>query len=52
MHGGGIGTLNVYALAQNEKPLPVWTCSSDQGSQWKEAEVTITTIHIFQVNAH
>ncbi|XP_025085528.1 MAM and LDL-receptor class A domain-containing protein 1-like [Pomacea canaliculata] len=52
MRGTGIGTLNIYALAQNQlpqMPLPTWTRSADQGALWKQAEVTINLISNFQV---
>ncbi|XP_025084912.1 MAM and LDL-receptor class A domain-containing protein 1-like [Pomacea canaliculata] len=44
MRGSGIGTLNVYTMAQNQLPQlpsPAWTRSADQGNEWKQAEVTI-----------
>lgn len=53
MRGTGIGTLNIYALAQNQlpqMPLPTWTRSADQGALWKQAEVTINLISNFQVS--
>lgn len=50
MQGSNIGTLNVYAMAQNQQLSgPVWTRSIDQGYGWKEAEVTIGIISRFQV---
>lgn len=50
MHGSNIGALNVYTMAQNQKPsAPVWKRSIDQGYQWKQAKVTIAIINKFQV---
>jgi hypothetical protein len=52
MYGSGIGTLNVYGVAQNSLNnlgTPLWSRSHDQGNQWRQAAVTISVISNYQI---
>ena len=43
MYGSSTGTLNVYIKDKDDKWTLLWYKSGDQGDQWIQAKVTITS---------
>ncbi|XP_035827620.1 MAM and LDL-receptor class A domain-containing protein 2-like [Aplysia californica] len=43
MHGGDIGTLNVYASQGGSRGNPLWSRVGDQGQRWMLSTIHITT---------
>ncbi|KPP74575.1 MAM domain-containing glycosylphosphatidylinositol anchor protein 2-like, partial [Scleropages formosus] len=51
MYGKHIGTLNAYLRqkSQTTSESPIWTLSGNQGTQWRQAKVTIHPTSSFQM---
>ncbi|XP_019632083.1 PREDICTED: MAM and LDL-receptor class A domain-containing protein 2-like [Branchiostoma belcheri] len=49
MYGSGMGTLRVVLHETQSRPVSVWEVSGDQGDQWLQGQVPLTTSSSFQI---